>query len=117
MMRQYVDIVNEVSSANIRKLNSFSFISDGVRWHRSAQSKRWCEHYSIELCEWPGYSPDCNAIELVWNIIKQKTYNKNAKSQRELENAVDEACNELSLNIVQKCNKKTQTVYQHIVSL
>ncbi len=115
-MIQYVDIVNEALSANIRKLNGFSFISDGVRWHRSAQFKRWCEHYNIELCEWPGYSPDFNAIELVWNIIKQKIKNKNPKSQRELENAVDEACNELSLNIVQKCIKKTQTVYQHIVS-
>ena len=47
----YVDIVNEVLSANIRKLNGFSFISDGVKWHRSAQFKRWCEHYDIELCE------------------------------------------------------------------
>ena len=67
-------------------------------------------------CEWPGYSPDFNAIELVWNIIKQKIKNKNPKPQRELENAVDEACNELSLNIVQKCIKKTPIVYQHIVS-
>jgi hypothetical protein len=53
---------------------------------------------------------------MVWNIIKQEIKNKNPKSQRELENAVDEACNELSLNIFQKYIKKPETVYQHIVS-
>jgi hypothetical protein len=25
----------------------------------------WCDEYDIELCEWPGYSPDFNAIELI----------------------------------------------------
>jgi hypothetical protein len=51
--------------------------------------------------------PDFNAIELVWNIIKQIIKNKNPKSQRELENAVDEALNDLSLNVIQACIKKT----------
>ncbi len=62
--------------------------------------------HNTKLCEWPGYSPDFNTIELVWNIIKQKTKNKNPKSQRELENAIDEALNDLSLNVIQACIKK-----------
>ena len=64
----------------------------------------------------PDYSSDFDAIELVWNTIKQKIEKKNSKSQRELEGTVDEAWNELSLNIVQECINKTQIVYQHIVS-
>jgi transposase len=67
-------------------------------------------------CEWPGYSPDFNAIELVWNIVKQKTKIKNPKSQCELENAIDDALNDISLNVVQACIKKTQRVYEHFVS-
>ena len=49
--------------------------------------------YNIELCKWPGYSPDFNAIELIWNIMKQKIKPKNLKSQDELQNAVDEVLN------------------------
>jgi hypothetical protein len=60
--------------------------------------------------------PDFNSIELVGNIIKQIIKNKNPKSQRELENAVDEALNGLSLNVIQACIKKTQKVYQQFVS-
>ncbi|CAF4219231.1 unnamed protein product [Rotaria sordida] len=47
----YCDTVNEALSGNLRKLNGFLFISDGVKWHRSAQFKRWCDKYNIELCE------------------------------------------------------------------
>ncbi|CAF1515077.1 unnamed protein product [Rotaria sp. Silwood1] len=112
----YCDTVNEALSENLRKLNGFLFISDGVKCHRSTQFKRWCDEYNIELCEWPGYSPDFNAIKLVWNIIKQKIKTKNPKSQRELENAIDEALDGLSLIAIQACIKKTQKIYQHFVS-
>jgi hypothetical protein len=37
-------------------------------------------------------------------------------SQRNLENAVDEACNDLSLKIIPAFIKKTQVSYQHSVS-
>ncbi len=112
----YCAAVNEALSEDIEALNGFVYVSDGVKWHRSAQFKRWCERHDIELCNWPGYSADFNAIELVWNIIKQQIKNKNPKSQRELENAADEVCGNLSLNVVQSCIKKTQTVYSHVVS-
>lgn len=69
----------------------------------------------VVLCEWPGYSPDFNAIELMWNIIKTKIKSKNPKSQRELEMAVDEACKSLSLNTVQRCIEKTQSIYLRVV--
>jgi transposase len=103
-------------SGNLRELNRFLYVSDGIRWHRSAQFKQWCDQYNIELCEWPGYSPDFNAIELVWNIIKQKVKSKNPKSQNELENAIDEALYSLSLNVIQSCIKKTQKIYQQSAS-
>ena len=110
------DTVNEALSANIRELNGFFYVSDGVKWYRSAQFRRWCEQHHIELFKWPGYNPDFNAIELVWNIIKQKIKSKKSKPQRKLENAVDEVCSNLSLNVVQSCIKKTQTVYSRVVS-
>ena len=112
----YCATVNEALSEDIKTLNGLIYVSDGVKWHRSTQFRRWCEHHDIELCDWPGYSADFNAIELVWNIPKQEVKTKNPKSQSELENAVDEACNNLSLTIVRSCIKKTKTIYSHIVS-
>ncbi len=76
----------------------------------------WCDEYNIELCQWPGYSPDFNAIEFIWNIIKQQVKNNNPKSQDELENAVDEAFDGLSLNVIQACIENTQKMYQQFAS-
>jgi transposase len=98
--------INEALSGNLRKLNGFLHLSDGVKWHRSPQFKQCCDQYNIKLCESSGYSPDFNAIELFWNIIKQKTKSKNPKSQRELENAIDDTLNDLSLNVIQACKKQ-----------
>ncbi|CAF1563824.1 unnamed protein product [Rotaria sp. Silwood1] len=47
----YCDTVNEALSANLRQLNGYLYISDGVRWHRSAQFKHWCDQYNSELCD------------------------------------------------------------------
>ncbi|CAF4981966.1 unnamed protein product [Rotaria sp. Silwood1] len=108
--------MNEALSADIEALGGFVYVSDGVKWHRSAQFRQWCKQHDIKLCNWPGYSADFNAIELVWNVIKQEIKNKNPKSQRELEDATDEVCSNLSLNVVQSCIKKIRTVYSHVVS-
>ncbi|CAF4138915.1 unnamed protein product [Rotaria sp. Silwood2] len=112
----YCATVKEALFGNIRKLNGFFYISDEVKCHRSPQFQQWCDRYNIELYEWPGYSPDLNAIELIWNIIKQEIKNNNPKSQCELENAVDEALDGLSMNIIQACIKKTQKIYEQFVS-
>ena len=112
----YFKTVSEMLSGNLRELNGFLYVSDGISWHRSVQFKQWCDQYDIELCEWPGYSPEFNAIELVWNIVKQRVKSKNPKSQDELENTVDEALQSLSLNVIQSCIKKTQKIYQQFVS-
>ena len=112
----YCETVNEVLSGNLRELSGFLYVSDGVKWHRSAQFRQWCDQCNIELCEWPCYCPDFNAIELVWNIIKQKAKSKKPKSQNELEIAIDQALDSLSLSVVQSCIKKTQKIYQQFVS-
>ncbi|CAF4929330.1 unnamed protein product, partial [Rotaria socialis] len=54
-----------------------------------------------------------NSSDGVINIIlNYGNGQKNPKSQDELENAVVEALNDLSLNVIQACIKKTQRIYQ-----
>jgi transposase len=47
----YRDLVNEALSPHIRRLNGFSYVSDEVKWHRSAHFQQWCEQNNIELCQ------------------------------------------------------------------
>ena len=87
----YCATVDVALSKDMEASNDFSYASGAVKRHQSVQFRGRCEQYDIELCNWPGYSTDFNAIELVWNIIKQEVKNKNLKSQSELKNAMDEA--------------------------
>ena len=50
-----------------------------------------------------------------WHIIKQKVKSKKLQSQNELENAVDQALYNLSLNVVQSCIKKRLKQYIHML--
>lgn len=93
------------------------YVSDGISWHRSVQFKQWCDRCNIELYEWPDGSPEFNAIELVWNIIKQKMKSKNPNSQNELDNAVDEVLQNFSSSAIESCIIKTQEIYQQFISL
>ena len=79
---RYCETVNEVLCENLRELSGFLYISDGIRCHRSVQFQQCCDQYNIELCEWPGYISDLNAIELIWNIIKEKVKKQNAENTK-----------------------------------
>jgi transposase len=47
-------------------------IVDNVSYHKSAEAKAWVEQHAerIELFFLPGYSPDLNPDEWVWNNVK-----------------------------------------------
>ncbi len=53
----------------------------------------------------------------MYKLTEERVKSKHPKSQNELENAVDEVLQNLSLNVVQSCIKKTQEIYQQFVSL
>ena len=45
----YYNTVNEVLSGHLRELNGFTYISDGVKWHRRSQFQQWCDGHNIKL--------------------------------------------------------------------
>ncbi len=72
-------IISELKKGSINVRQTARFLNCHINTV-STQFRQWCEEHDIELCDWPGYSADFNAIELVWNIIKQEVKAKNPKS-------------------------------------
>lgn len=48
------------------------FQQDNAKIHVSIRMQEWFENYSIQIMEWPLYSPDLNPIEYCQNLLKKK---------------------------------------------
>ena len=48
----------------------YIFTHDLLPCKNSKSTRTFLEYKEIPVLKWPGYSPDMNHIENVWNIIK-----------------------------------------------
>lgn len=55
---------------NEREGRHLTFMQDNARAHWAAATREELRQRSIELIDWPAYSPDLNPIEMVWNKMK-----------------------------------------------
>ncbi|KAK9719820.1 hypothetical protein QE152_g22441 [Popillia japonica] len=72
---------------------------------------RFLKEKRIKELDWPGNSPDCNAIENIRDIIKVKVYKKNPKRKPELIAAIEDAWNndtELYENVINAIHSMTR---------
>ena len=56
--------------------DDFIFMDDNARPHRAQVVDQFVEENGIERMERPARSPDCNPVENLWDIIKQKASKK-----------------------------------------
>ena len=65
-------------------------MQDGVPCHHSKVAKNFLDSNNINLCKWPGNSPDLNPIENLWTNMKNKVSEKQPLSGAELVKAIKE---------------------------
>jgi hypothetical protein len=52
----------------------WKLLQDGTCCHMSHKTTKYLQDNGIQCVEWPSYSPDINAIENVWSVLKRLLY-------------------------------------------
>ena len=85
--------------------------------HKSRLATAWKEENGIQVMKWPAQSPDCNPIENVWGLLKNKLSKKRYKSIQTFIKHIRKEWNELSreyaAKLVESCDKRCVAVIQN----
>ena len=69
------------ASMNLTSRSKIYVVLDNARAHRSKVVTEYCNHHFIELVFLPGYSPEFNAIEALWGVLKGRVKYRLAHSK------------------------------------
>ena len=50
------------------------FQQDNAKIHTSQRAQTWFESHGIHIINWPPHSPDLNAIEPCWMLLKRQVF-------------------------------------------
>ncbi|CAF1362278.1 unnamed protein product [Rotaria sp. Silwood1] len=92
------------------------FYQDNIPLHKTPAMLTWFKDNRLELIDVPGYSPEFNAIEYVWSWLKNYVQGQQPKTKVELEQAIDNACDAISQNVVQSYILHILTVMQEVIN-
>ncbi len=68
------------SADQLFKDADFIFQQDLSPVHTGKSNKNWLKDQHLGVLDWPANSPDLNAIEYLWDIVKRKMRKKRPKT-------------------------------------
>lgn len=69
------------------------FQHDNAPCHKALSVRSWLENESVNVMEWPPYSPDLSPIENLWAILKNKVHKSVFRTSQELMTKLTEIWN------------------------
>lgn len=89
--------------------SNWLLLEDNDPKHKSRLCNAWKEENGIEQMVWPPQSPDCNPIENVWSIIKQRLKGKRIRTTKELSAFLRRQWNSFSREYAQNLSQSMST--------
>ena len=102
----YKDILQRFLDYGISKYYTYrvwKFQQDGAGPHRGKCIQDFFKDNKIKIHTHPANSPDLNPIEFVWSYLKQVVERELPISQKDLENKVKRAWDQMPLELVRNC--------------
>lgn len=85
--------------------SNWLLLEDNDPKHKSRLCNAWKAEKGIEQMNWPPQSPDCNPIENVWSIIKERLKGKQFRNLKQLSSFITRQWNSFSPEIAKNLSQ------------
>ena len=70
--KKYLDMLKNKLEMHRNVHDCSIFMHDGAPCHRAKIVSEFLKNIKIGIFDWPGNSPDLNAIKILWTMLKNK---------------------------------------------
>jgi transposase len=112
----YINTLKECLLPSIPSSTRFQLIQDNARPHTAPNTMKWMNEFGINVIkDWPPYSPDLNAIELVWSWMSNYVKSRLPTTKEELKTAIQLAWENCTQLIIQNFIDHVYHIMQRVI--